>query len=380
MSLHDKFNAVRKDLNSVLIDREVPVDLALMALLTREHLLFLGPPGTAKSLLVRELCSRIQGGSYFEKLLTKFSTPEELFGPLSLTALENDKYQRIIQGTVVDSHIAFLDECYKANSAILNSLLTLVNERLYQEGGSVIHAPLISLFGASNETPEDSSLGALHDRFLFRYFVPYLSDDASFKMLLQMGDSSPSAFLSLEDIEKAQKEVQSIPVSSQAIEAVVAIKHEADNEGLSISDRRWRACMKALKAFAWLQGDSEATDEHCSILIHILWSLPDQIRTVERLVAKVTNPLSLEAVELEDAARDLYNQKPAKGQSNLIQALEPLLRQLGDIQTRLESRITSSPNGKAKRAKTALENVAKWRKELGMMALQSINSLAQPTR
>ena len=125
----DRILAVRKDLNTHLLEREVAIEAAMLALLTREHLLLLGPPGTAKSLLVRDVCKRIQGAVYFERLLTRFSTPEELFGPLSLSALEQDQYRRITSGTLVEAHIAFVDEVFKANSAILNSLLTLINER-----------------------------------------------------------------------------------------------------------------------------------------------------------------------------------------------------------------------------------------------------------
>jgi MoxR-like ATPase len=118
-----KVRTLRDDLATSLLERGTVIEAALLALLTGEHLLLLGPPGTAKSLLVRSLCQRVKGATYFERLLTRFSTPEELFGPLSLSALEQDQYRRITTGTLVEAHIAFLDEVYKANSAILNSLL-----------------------------------------------------------------------------------------------------------------------------------------------------------------------------------------------------------------------------------------------------------------
>ena len=381
MSLHTKFDAVKDDLNSRMIDREEAINIALVALLTGEHFLMLGPPGTAKSMLIREICKRIIGAKYFEKLIHKYTVPEDIFGALKISELEKDNYIRKTENTVVDSHLVFLDEIYKATT-ILHTLLTLMNERIYQEEGKVQDVPLVSFFAASNELAENDSFNALHDRFLLRLFIPYLDEGGKRRLLklkLSPKSKAPMATITLSELFKAQEEVASIPFSQSAEDALLGISRELESEGIAISDRRFGQLTKLVQAMAWLDGASEVTDEHCSILNNALWDRPEQIRTVERVICKVTNPLSLEAVELEDAARDLYGQKPAKGQSNLIQSLEPLLRQMGDIHTRLESRIASSPN-KAKRAKTALENVAKWRKELGMMALQSINAIAQPNR
>ena len=137
-------------------------------------MLLLGPPGTAKSELGRRL-SRICQGTYFERLLTRFSVPEELFGPLSMTALEQDKYVRQTKGYLPEASVAFIDEIFKANSAILNSLLTILNERLFDNGATRTAVPLICLVGASNELPESEELDALYDRFLLRYPVSQVS-------------------------------------------------------------------------------------------------------------------------------------------------------------------------------------------------------------
>jgi MoxR-like ATPase len=140
--------------------------------LAGEHVLLLGPPGTAKSALVRAIAQAF-GGTYFERLLTKFSTPEELFGPISLKALEQDRYQRVTAGKLPEAEFAFVDEVFKANSAILNSLLTAMNERLFHNDGAPTQMPLVALFGASNELPEGKELEALFDRFLLRFDVQY---------------------------------------------------------------------------------------------------------------------------------------------------------------------------------------------------------------
>ena len=371
----DRILAMRQDLTQTLLEREVAIEGALLALLCRAHILLLGPPGTAKSLLVRSVCERIQGAVYFERLLTRFSTPEELFGPLSLSALEQDQYRRITAGTLVEAHISFLDEIFKANSAILNSLLTLINERVYHEAGQVLPVPLLSLFGASNETPEDDSLGALYDRFLLRVTVPYLADDDSMRRLLCLQPATPGATLTLKDLEAAQGEVQQVPLSDDAREAIIAIKHGLEEEGIAASDRRWQACATLVRAKAYLEGEQQTTSDHCEALVNALWSEPGQVRIVERVVSKVANPLNLEAVELEDAAKDLYDQKPGADSPDLTSRLEPLLKQLGDIHSRLEQRVQAAPSSRSLRARQALGKVEGWHRELSQLALRSLSKL-----
>ncbi len=169
-------------------ERSEEISGAFLAILSGEHVLFLGPPGTAKSLLTRKVCEAIEGGSLYYYLLTRFTTPDEIFGPLSLKALQQDEFSRRIEGYLPTAHIAFLDEIFKANSSILNSLLTILNERKFHNGLKVLDIPLLSVFGASNELPEkEESLEALYDRFLFRYFVSYVQDETNFKELIHGG-------------------------------------------------------------------------------------------------------------------------------------------------------------------------------------------------
>ncbi|MCA9670684.1 MAG: AAA family ATPase [Myxococcales bacterium] len=367
--------AVRDELAGSLLERQVAIDAAILALLTNEHLLLLGPPGTAKSLLVRMLCEHIDSAVYYERLLTRFSTPEELFGPLSLSALEQDRFQRVTAGTLVEADIGFVDEIFKANSAILNSLLTLINERLFHDGRQVRRVPLLSLFAASNETPEEGGLHALYDRFLLRVTVPYLAEDDSLRRLLEMTFPRPSATITLDQLRQAQTDVCQLPLGDDAREAIVTIKRELDHEGLAVSDRRWRACGRLVRAKAWLEGEGTATADHAEVLVHALWTEPSHIRVVERVVSKVANPLNLEAVELEDAAKDLYDQRPQPGHPNLTHALEPLLRQLSDIHTRLEQRTASVPESRARRARQAIHKIEAWHRALSQLALRSLSKL-----
>ena len=180
----NKLQLIRAQLQARFLERDDVVHGLLAALVAREHVLVLGPPGTAKSMLAAELCSRVDGASLFSWLLTRFSTPEELFGAISLKALEDDRYVRVTDGRLPEAHIAFLDEVFKANSAILNSLLALMNERVFHNGGVANPTPLQTLVGASNELPEGEELDALFDRFLLRFWVPYLAERRNVRRLL----------------------------------------------------------------------------------------------------------------------------------------------------------------------------------------------------
>src|SRR5207344_1960401 len=147
----DTLARVRDELEQAFVERSEVIEGAMIALLARAHVLLIGPPGTAKSMLADELCRRIEGGVYFQWLLTKFTTPEELFGAVSLKALEADDYRRVTANKLPEAHIAFLDEVFKASSSILNAILTIINERFFHNGRQVAAVPLLTLFGASNE-------------------------------------------------------------------------------------------------------------------------------------------------------------------------------------------------------------------------------------
>ena len=196
-SPRDVLRAIRDELQQVFLERNELIDGALVALVAAQHVLVIGPPGTAKSMLADEVCRRIDGAAYFQWLLTRFTTPEELFGAVSLKALEQDDYRRLTTHKLPEAHIAFLDEVFKASSSILNTILTLINERRFHNGREVADVPLLTLFAASNELPEDDELLALHDRFLLRFVVDYVSEDFRFLKLLQARPATSRTTLSL---------------------------------------------------------------------------------------------------------------------------------------------------------------------------------------
>ena len=159
----ERLAAIATELDQTFVERSEVVEGALAALLAGQHLLLIGPPGTAKSMLADRICQRIEGAGYFQWLLTKFTTPEEVFGAVSLKALERDEYRRVTTNKLPEAHIAFLDEIFKASSSILNALLTLLNERCFDNGSERLRTPLVTLFGAANELPEEDELQAVYD-------------------------------------------------------------------------------------------------------------------------------------------------------------------------------------------------------------------------
>src|SRR6201987_3305775 len=210
-----KFAAIRDELNHVFLERTELIDGALCALLSASHVLVIGPPGTAKSMLADEICRRIEGANYFQWLLTKFSTPEEIFGAVSLKGLEQDDYRRVTDNKLPETHIAFLDEIFKANSSILNALLTVINERLFHNGRQRITVPLITMFGASNELPDEEELTALYDRFMLRFTVDYVVEEFRFLKMLEGTRPAARTTLSFGDLDelRAQTRAGELPGS-----------------------------------------------------------------------------------------------------------------------------------------------------------------------
>ncbi|MEW5932485.1 MAG: AAA family ATPase [Bacillota bacterium] len=298
-------------LQSRFFERAEVVRGALLALLAREHVLLLGPPGTAKSQLVNELAACL-GLRYFSWLLTRFSTPEELFGAVSLRALQEDRYARVTAGKLPEAEVAFLDEVFKASSAILNTLLGVMNERVFFNDGQGTRVPLVSLFGASNEVPQgddEAALQAFWARFLLRYQVQPLVEQSAFRAMLDLEepDASSRPVLAREGLFRAQQEAAMVEVPSEVKDAVFALRKELADQGIRISDRQWRHSLKLLRANAFLDGRSRVDvaadfDVYC----HICWTDPSQERTVVKTVRRVADPLAERVLELLEEAQEIY--------------------------------------------------------------------------
>jgi MoxR-like ATPase len=280
-----KIVTLSEELNRNFKERDDEIAGSLLAMVSGEHVLFIGPPGTAKSMLARELCHCIEGGNFFYYLLTRFTTPDEIFGPLSLSSLQADIFSRKIDGYLPSANVSFLDEIFKANSSILNSLLTVLNERKYHNGSEILDVPLISVFGASNELPEENeSLEALYDRFLFRYYIGYVQDETNFVELIlgNAEDFTPSVRLTIDEIEALQRDAGSVPIDDDVLDALVVLRKEFRSSGVSISDRRWKKMVRVLKVAAHAIGRDKVDKTFLPILQHMLWNRPEEKVTLRK--------------------------------------------------------------------------------------------------
>jgi MoxR-like ATPase len=281
-AVQDKFLTTRQQLSSALIERDEEIDVVLTALIAQEHPLLVGPPGTAKSLLLDALMSWMHGRK-FTILFTKYTCPEEVFGPISVAGLKEDKYRRITTGKLPEADGAFVDEVFKGSSAILNTLLRILNERVYDNGdGILVKVSLKILVAASNEFPHDQEGGkelhALFDRFLLRKRVRPILSQVGRQRLLWHRDHTPrlSTSITPEEIDLAHDQALSLPFTEEAKKAFEQILRELGQEGIVPGDRRQYKSVAVCQAFAFLNGCSHVEPEHLEVLAHTLWDSPEE--------------------------------------------------------------------------------------------------------
>lgn len=363
-SLRGKVLALGSELGAIFQERDREIEGLITASLAGEHILLLGPPGTGKSMLAHAFAQALEG-SFFAWLLTKFSTPEELFGPISMSGLKNDRYTRVASGKLQEAHFALLDEVFKANSAILNSLLTTLNERKFYDDGKAHAMPLVTAIGASNEMPDGTDLSALFDRFMLRYWVDYTKDPASFVHVLTMSEPSISTRISLSDWSAAQAEVAATKIDAGLPEAMFGLREELRREGIVASDRRWRKCLRLMQASAWLGGDAEVTTEHLSILSHALWQAPEQQPKIAAVLTRYASPELARAMEVYDAITQMSASLDPKS-PRFAEEVPPVAREMVKALQRIKE-MAATTNGTAKKKISALAmqleaNHAKLRK------------------
>ncbi|MBD5414573.1 MAG: AAA domain-containing protein [Treponema sp.] len=344
-NIHDRMEQLLAALNSGLYEKDEAVRLSLLTAVAGESMFLLGAPGCAKSMIARRIAKAFKTDGdnpvhYFEYLMNQFSTPEEVFGNISIKALcgecedKKEEYRRLTEGFLPTADIAFLDEIWKASPAILNSLLTIINERKFHNGSKVDDVPLKALFSASNELPaKNHGLEALYDRFILRLCVDFIQDEDRFLEMLEqpssiefkIPDELKQMLISNDELKAWKTKIDGVSLSEEAKTVISAIRKEltARNEKLDeteknsgeafeVGDRRWKKIARILKTSAFLNDRAEVDLMDCSLIEHCIWNTEAQQEKAHEIVSKCIEENGLDcdtAIEdIEEQIEDIEEQ------------------------------------------------------------------------
>jgi MoxR-like ATPase len=306
-SIRLRFRALRDGLRAVYREREDAIECITLAALSGSHALLVGPPGTAKSALFYAFLSCLPDARKFNALVTKFGTEDEIFGPVKLSALKNDQWERNLDGRLAAVECAFLDEVFKGSDSVLNTLLSAMNERLYK--GKPI--PLRMLVGASNELPEEDVLAAVYDRFLLRDVVAYVEADATWMQLVGTTPTfAPPTAITLAEWDAARVDVEQLTLPQRIVQELLRVRNDLKASGLVVSDRRWMALTRVLRAAAWVDDSPEVELDHLPVLKYGLWQKTDDRPRVVAALDTVDRSAVAKAVDLVDAGLRSYARRP----------------------------------------------------------------------
>lgn len=327
MSYKNRIESIVKELNQGVYEKDQAIKLVLLSFLSGKSAFLYGPPGTAKSLIARRVALAFDikdSNTFFAYLMNRFSTPEEIFGPIDIAELKKNKLTRSTHGYLPTAHFAFLDEIWKSSPAILNTLLTIINEKIYRDGNTDIKVPLKGLVCASNEFPTpNQGLEALYDRLVIRLSVLPVEQKSSFEALLDGDIIEPKVTnpITLDELQDITQKAKKVKFSQEAKEAMHFLKASIESynktlqirnqeqtddaelskdskentestqesishNGIYVSDRRWRAMAELLKTAAVLSDRDEVSSIDIMLLKHCLWSDELQKEVVKKLISK----------------------------------------------------------------------------------------------
>lgn len=368
----ERFKQLLGEMNRGIYEKETEISLSLLAALAGESIILLGPPGVAKSMVARQLKTAFREAQSFEYLMSRFSTPDEIFGPVSIQKLKtSDTYERAVEGYLPTADVVFLDEIWKAGPAIQNTLLTVINEKIFRNGNREMHLPLKLLVAASNELPaKGEGLEALWDRFVIRIESRPIKLEKNFRAMLleshadfsgstgglghaDFADNADFSDLKITSEEYAEwtERIDKIGVKIEVLDAISAIRKSlravnvdeaAERRNIYVSDRRWKNIVRLLRTSAFMQ-DREEVDI-CDLLpiYHCLWQEPEERDAIRNIVIRALfSPFADKLVEMKNAlAEDIkyhrVRRNPEDGRDyegeieKLSDGLSSLERQLGE--------------------------------------------------
>ncbi len=374
----ERFKQLLGEMNRGIYEKETEISLSLLAALAGESIILLGPPGVAKSMVARQLKTAFREAQSFEYLMSRFSTPDEIFGPVSIQKLKtSDTYERAVEGYLPTADVVFLDEIWKAGPAIQNTLLTVINEKIFRNGNREMHLPLKLLVAASNELPaKGEGLEALCDRFVIRIESRPIKLEKNFRAMLLEVKSEEQRASEVKSEERGVKEqssaaegkansnaitaeeyagwterIDKIGVKIEVLDAISAIRKSlravnvdeaAERRNIYVSDRRWKNIVRLLRTSAFMQ-DREEVDI-CDLLpiYHCLWQEPEERDAIRNIVIRALfSPFADKLVEMKNAlAEDIkyhrVRRNPEDGRDyegeieTLSDGLASLEKQLGE--------------------------------------------------
>lgn len=374
----ERFKQLLGEMNRGIYEKETEISLSLLAALAGESIILLGPPGVAKSMVARQLKTAFREAQSFEYLMSRFSTPDEIFGPVSIQKLKtSDTYERAVEGYLPTADVVFLDEIWKAGPAIQNTLLTVINEKIFRNGNREMHLPLKLLVAASNELPaKGEGLEALWDRFVIRIESRPIKLEKNFRAMLLEVKSEEQRASEVKSEERGVKEqssaaegkansnaitaeeyagwterIDQIGVKIEVLDAISAIRKSlravnvdeaAERRNIYVSDRRWKNIVRLLRTSAFMQ-DREEVDI-CDLLpiYHCLWQEPEERDAIRNIVIRALfSPFADKLVEMKNAlAEDIkyhrVRRNPEDGRDyegeieTLSDGLSSLEKQLGE--------------------------------------------------
>lgn len=339
MNLKERIEKLIAAIAKDVYEKETIFKLAILAMLAGESIFLLGKPGIAKSLVARRMKYAFKNGQIFEYLMNRFSTPEEIFGPISIEDLQKGKYRRIIDQYLPTADIAFLDEIWKAGPSIQNTLLTIINEKLFRNAGQDVKVPLKLLISASNELPTPGQgLEALFDRFIIRFIGVGLVSEDNFNDMINSSTSlavevDPNLQVAPEEYQAWLKEIGSVQLSQSTFSFIHRFRkalHIATNGEAYISDRRWKKIAHLMKASAYYNGRFETDKADWLVIPYCIWD--DEIQ--EKDYTKLFNEIYVEALSYEIMER----------KKMLEQDLEQIIKALEEVETnKIKTSIYTNP-------------------------------------
>ena len=352
---HDRIATLKNALSEGLYEKDAALRLALLAAIAGESIFFLGAPGCAKSMLARRIAKAFKAdgdGSlqYFETLLNQFSTPEDVFGNISLKALNGEgeggkeEYRRLTENMLPEADIAFLDEIWKASPAILNTLLTIINERKFHNGSTVQDVPLKALLATSNELPaKDRGLEALYDRFILRLPIGFIQNQNTFFEMIngaasaqfELSDEIKKLQISNDELKSWKIQIDAVQLSEEARAVISAIRKEltaqnaalseeekAAGEAFAIGDRRWKKIVRILKTSAFLNDRTEVDLMDCQLIEYCIWSTEKQQKKAREIVEKCIQQNGLDCDTAIDDINDEIEEFQARVEQNWFKTVQ----------------------------------------------------------